>query len=556
MNRLSLDLMWRRLIAATNEQAATLVRAAFSPIVREAGDLSACVFLPTGEMLAQARTGTPGHINSMANAMKHFISAYPPASLSPGDVLLTNDPHMTSGQLHDFTVMTPVFYRSRVVAFAGSLCHLSDVGGRGLGIEALSQFEEGIRIPISKLYVGGDLNLELLRVLHANVRTPNENVGDLLAQTAANAAAASAICEMLDEFEERDLTAVGAHIVEQSEAAMRTAIGQIPEGMYRGEAVSDGIDEPISLRCGISVADSAIHVDWAGSSPASRLGINVVLNYTHAYTSYALACLLSPGIQNNEGSLRPIRVTAPEGCILNARWPAPVAARHVVGHFLPMAIINAFSGLDRLQVLAEGAASIWLTQYNGYHSDDRPFSFVMHSTGGMGARATKDGLSATAFPSGVMGMPVEVVEESAPLLVLERSLLPDSGGAGRFRGGLGQRLRVRSLSKQPITVSVLLDRIRHPASGLAGGLAGAVGRAWIDPGARPVTKARQVLGSDEILVLELPGGGGFGDPGLRAPAAAMEDLVEGYVTAPRLREDYGLSLDGVTRLPVPVGREQ
>lgn len=546
-NRLALDLMWNRLLAATDEQAATLIRAAFSPIVREAGDLSACVFLPTGEMLAQARTGTPGHINSMANAMHHFIEAYPPETLEPGDVLVTNNPHQTSGQLHDFTVMTPIFYEGRVVAFVGSLCHLTDIGGRGLGIEAQSQYEEGFCVPITKLFVAGRPNEELLKLLRANVRSPDENYGDLLAQTAGNAAAGRAVQEVLRDFGVSDLSEVGAHIIEESERATRDAIRRLPEGRYTGRVVSDGIDEPIVLECTVEIANGAVHVDWTGSSPASRFGVNVVLNYTHAYTTYAMSCLLNAQVPNNAGSLRPITVAAPEGSILNAVFPSPVAGRHVLGHFLPMAVIQALSGVAGAQALAEGAANIWLSQFTGRSASGKPFTFAMSATGGMGARSDKDGLSTTAFPSGVMGIPTEVTETATPLVVLERSLLPDSGGAGTFRGGLGQRVRIAVKSPYEWTASVLLDRIDHPATGIAGGGPGRAGRAWIEPGHRRVGKERTTLQPGEVMVLELPGGGGYGPPSERHRDLLHRDLREGYVSRQRLLADYGVSPDKLER---------
>lgn len=546
-NRLALDLMWNRLLAATDEQAATLVRAAFSPIVREAGDLSACVFLPTGEMLAQARTGTPGHINSMANAMRHFIEAYAPETLEAGDVLITNNPHQTSGQLHDFTVMTPVFHEERVVAFVGSLCHLTDVGGRGLGIEAQSQYEEGISVPIMKLFAAGRPNEELLKLLGSNVRTPNENYGDLLAQTAGNAAAGRVVLELLRDFGVPDLSEVGAHIIEESERATREAIWHLPEGRYAGRVVSDGIDEPIVLECTVEIANGGVHVDWTGSSPASQYGINVVLNYTHAYTTYAMSCLLNAQVPNNSGSLRPITVSAPEGSVLNAVFPSPVAGRHVLGHFLPMAIIQALSGLTGVQALAEGAANIWLSQFTGRSANGEPFTFAMSATGGMGARSDKDGLSTTAFPSGVMGIPTEVTETATPLIILERSLLPDSGGPGTFRGGLGQRVRITVRSPYEWTASVLLDRLEHPAAGVAGGGPGRAGDAWIEPGHRRIGKERTMLQPGEVVVLELPGGGGYGPPSERPREPLRRDLREGYVSRELMLADYGVSPEELER---------
>jgi N-methylhydantoinase B len=306
---------------------------------------------------------------------------------------------------------------------------------------------------------------------------------------------------------------------------------------------SDGIDAPIIMQCSVEIGDGRIHIDWSGSSPASRYGINVVLNYTHAYSTYAIHCLLNAQVPNNSGSLRPITVSAPEGCILNAAWPSPLAARHVIGHFLPMAIIRALSGLPGTEALAEGSANIWLAQYTGRKATGEPFTFTMSATGGMGARSDKDGLSTTAFPSGVMGIPTEIVETASPLVILERSLLPDSGGAGQYRGGLGQRIRLTIDSDYEATASVLLDRVDHAAAGTAGGAAGRPGRAWIDPGHRRLGKERVTIGRGDTIVLELPGGGGYGSPTLRDRAALRRDVREGYVTADGLRADYGLGFD-------------
>ena len=322
---ITLEVLWNRLIATVNEQAAALIRTSFTTIVRESGDLSAGVFDTRGWMIAQAVTGTPGHINSMATCIHHFMAVYPPETLSPGDVLITNDPQKTSGHLHDFTVITPIFQGDRLVAFFGNTCHVLDIGGRVYGTDAHSMFEEGLYVPITKLYSAGEPNSELLKLLAANVRAPEPVLGDIHAQVAANDVGGSRLLEFMSEFGLEDITALADEIVERSEQAMRQAIAQVPDGVYENEVFSDGYEAPVKLHVKITKSGDAMHVDWAGSSMESIRGINVVLNYTHAYTTYALKCALAPEVPNNEGSFRPVTVDAP--ATLNSQCGTACAGR-------------------------------------------------------------------------------------------------------------------------------------------------------------------------------------------------------------------------------------
>jgi len=529
LDPVTLEICWSRLIGVVNEQATALQRTSFTTIVREAGDLSAGVFDRRGWMVAQAVTGTPGHINSMALAMKHVLAEYPVDGLRPGDVLITNDPWKTSGHLNDVTICSPVFRGDDCVAFFASTCHTADIGGHVLSAEAREVYEEGLFIPIMKLYDAGQPNESLVKILRANVRLPEMVLGDFHAQIAGGAVGGERLLEFMDEFGLERLEPLADEIVRRTEGAMRDAIRALRPGVYEHAITSDGFDEPITIRVRCEVRGDELLIDYAGSSPASRRGINVVMNYTEAYTTYGVKVIVSPDVPNNEGAFRPLRIIAPEGSILNVRPPAPVAARHVIGHFLPHVIAGALGQAVPERVMAEGSANIWGIQVAGRDGDDRPFSHVFFCSGGTGARATKDGLSATAFPSGVLGTPAEVLETISPLLIERKELRPGSGGAGRHRGGLGQTIAFRVRTSQPYTCSVLCDRTRTPASGFLGGEAGALGEVLID-GARPANpKQEQTIRPGALVEVRLPGGGGYGPPAERDPDLVERDRLEGYV---------------------------
>jgi N-methylhydantoinase B len=521
-----------RLAAILDEQQATLVRTAFSTIVRESEDLACGVFDREGRMLGQSHSGTPGHINAMATGARHIVAAFPPETLEPGDVLVTNDPWMTAGQINDLTVATPVFRGERMIGLFASTCHAPDIGGRLLSAEAGDVFEEGLRLPIMKLARRGEMNEELLGLIRANVRTPHETVGDLYAQTAANDVGARSLLRCLDDLDLQDLEAVGAEIRHRSEAAMRAAIAQLPDGRYEAVGYSDGHGERITLALAAIIAGDEITLDFAGSSPQSEHGINVVLNYTHAYASFALKAAVAPGVPHNDGSFTPVHVTAPEGCILNCREPAPVASRHVVGHFVPGVVLAALAPVLEREV-AGSSDALWITVWS-------PYNLTLFQSGGAGAWHGRDGRNSSGFPSAVASVPTEVLENAAPLIQRERSLRMDSGGAGRWRGGLGQTSVMTSRGGD-WRVSALADRTKVPAPGADGGQDGAVGEVSVD--GRPLPTKRLIgLAPDARVRLDLPGGGGVGDPGQRDPAAVLRDVVDGYVSIAAAKELYGVTI--------------
>ncbi|MGH7052481.1 MAG: hydantoinase B/oxoprolinase family protein, partial [Stellaceae bacterium] len=444
------QVMWSRLIAVVEEQAQTLVRTAFSTTVREAGDLSAGVFDKAGNMLAQAVTGTPGHVNSMAAAVRHFLDAFPLQTMRPGDHYITNDPWLTCGHLHDLTVVSPTFRNGEPVGLFASTVHVVDIGGLGMGPDGRQVFEEGLSIPLMALAREGRMNEDLLRIIRANVREPLQVEGDVYALAACNDEGSRRLLEMMEEFGIAALDRLGETIIETSRQATLAAIGKLKPGKYRNTVAMDGFEKPLTLAAEMTIGAEGIHVDYTGTSPASAFGINVVLNYTTAYTAFGVKCLVAPEVPNNAGSLAPITVSAPEGCLLNARRPRAVAARHTVGHMLPDVVFGCLHQVMEGGVPAEGASSLWIPQIfggadlidevgtAGAGPEIRPFSTAIFHCGGTGARPGKDGLDVTAFPSGVRTIPVEATEAVAPVLFRRREFRDGSGGAGRWRGGLGQ----------------------------------------------------------------------------------------------------------------------
>jgi len=534
-----LQILWQRLISVTNEQAAALVRTAFTPIVRDAEDLSAAVFDRSGHMLAQSVTGTPGHINSMATGMKHFLSAYPADTLNPGDVLITNDPWQTSGHLHDLTVATPVFRDHELVGLFANTCHALDIGGRPFSADADDVYEEGLYMPIMKLYERGQPNDSLFRIIRANVRAPGPVLGDIHAQVACNDVGARSLVALMKEFHLDTLDEVAEIIIRRSEEAMRRAIATVPDGEYTSETAADGFEHPIRIKTRVIVLGDAVTVDYSGTSPRDRRGINVPLNYTEAYTTFAIKAAISPEVPNNDGSFRPIRVIAPSDCILNAQPPAPVGARAIVGHFLPGTIFRALGPAAGIRAMAAGADSVCLITVHG-ETPAAPFTYTFFCLAGMGARAEKDGLSTTGFPSGVAGTAAEVTETLAPILLQRRELRGDSGGAGRQRGGLGQTIELAVRTGRTYGLAATADRTKFPAEGVEGGLGGAPARTALDSGEERNFKGTQQIPPERRTVLDLAGGGGFGDPLTRDPRSVMRDVLNGFVSLEAARDTYGV----------------
>lgn len=529
LDLIRMQVMWNRLLAVVEEQAQVLLRTAFSPIVRECGDLSAGVFDLDGRMLAQAVTGTPGHVNSMAESVRHFIRYFPIDTMEEGDIYITNDPWMGTGHLNDFVLTTPAFHRGRLVGMFSCTSHLTDIGGLGFGPDARDVFMEGIYIPMLKLAERGQVNYTLMEMVKANTRLPVESEGDVYSLAACNDVGCRRLSEMMAEFELEDLTELGNHIIKNSGDAVKAEIAKLPAGKYHNRMTIDGYDEPVELVATTTVESDRIVVDYDGTSPASRYGINVPMAYTTAYTCFGLSCIVSAKIPNNAGSLAPLVVKAPTGSIVNAPKPHAVCIRHVIGQMLPDVVFGCLRQAVPDRVPAEGTSALWNVNLRGMlggaNRGDSNFTITAVTNGGTGARPTKDGMSATAYPSGVRGTPVEIIESTAPVVVWRKELRPDSGGAGRQRGGLGQTIEIESANSETFEVMAAFDRIDHPARGRDGGHDGEKGYLGLSSGRRLRGKGTQEIPTGERLIVKTPGGAGIGDPRERSTEAVAADLL-------------------------------
>jgi N-methylhydantoinase B len=522
MDGIELEIMWGGLISIVSEQAKALQRIAFSPIVREAGDLATALFDADARMVAQAITGTPGHINSLGAAAKNLVAAIPPEKIHPGDVLITNDPWMSAGHFFDITVLTPIFRKGKLIAYCGSTIHHTDIGGYGIGAGARDIHEEGLWIPVLKLYERGEPNETLHRIIARNVRTPDAIFGDLAAQVSSGRTGGERLNALCDRYSLDDIGQLSHEIISRSEKATRETIRKLPAGTYRGETSFDVPGGDVIELCTAVTIDATrgeITVDFAGSSGPSRHGINVVRAYTHAYSTFAVRSVLNPDLPNNAGSLAPIKVELPGNCIVNAEYPSPVNARHVVGMYVPFPILKALAQIMPERVLAEGSGAVWTIQVQGRDRDGKPFTSSMFNySGGMGARATKDGLSATCYPTGVSAVPVEVLEASIPIEFTCKELVPGTGGRGLCRGGDGQRVGFRMRTGRDWLLNAIPSRLHIPAEGLVGGEPGAAGAFLINGKPNLAAHKRAMEAADEIL-MQTPGGGGFGEPPAVADAS-------------------------------------
>jgi N-methylhydantoinase B len=553
VNRIHFQIMWNRLISVVEEQARIMIRTAFSTTVREAGDLSAGIFDVRGRMIAQAVTGTPGHVNSMAESVAHFLRRYPIETMSPGDHYITNDPWLGTGHLHDLTVVSPAYHHGKLIALFANTAHVIDVGGLGMGPEGRSVFEEGMYIPIIRCFSHGVPNETFFDFLRAGSRLPTELEGDVYSLCACNDAGARRLIEMMDEYHLESLDPVAGFIFDHSLGATLAEIARLPFGEWSNEIWSDGYDEPIRLAASLRVLNNAIEVDFAGTSGLSSRGINVPPAYCRAYSCFGIKCVVAPGIPNNWASLSPFRMIIPDGCILNAPHPYPVSVRHVIGHLLPDLMMGCLYQAVPDRVTAEGASALWNPPLRGGSSVSGQargnkvvigdFEIITFNSGGTGARVAQDGLDATAYPSGVRTMPIEATENVAPIIIWRKELRPDSCGPGLTRGGAGQIMEIGTKGDLEFSVNASFDRISYAPKGRGGGMDGACGVVKRKSGAQLRAKGFQIIPDGDRLVLELPGGGGMGDATKRDPEKVRRDVRDGLVSVENARLLYGADID-------------
>jgi len=548
ISKVAYQVMWNRLISVVEEQAQALVRTAFSTSVREAGDLSAGVYNDQGEMLAQAVTGTPGHVNAMADAVPHFIRRIGRENIEEGDVYITNDPWEGTGHLHDITIVTPSFHGGALVGFFACTAHIVDIGGRGFGADANSVYEEGLYIPIMKFAVRGEVDKTLIRIIRGNVREPDQLVGDIYALATCNEIGHRRLIDMMQEFSLETLEGISDFILTNSRQATLDRINALGAATADGAMRMDGYSTPIDICVHLSIEKDRIVADFAGSSGLDKKGINCPLVYTKAYACYALKCAIAPEIPNNAASLAPFEITAPDNTIVNALHPAPVALRHIVGHMVPDAVYDALDKILPDTVPAEGAGSLCNFQVSLRPRTDAKApadavrsEVLTFNSGGSGARPTLDGMNATAFPSGVMTMPVEATEQVGPVIIWRKELRADSGGAGTNRGGLGQHMEVGARAGYEFDIQAMFDRIDHPARGRRGGTSGAPTTIVRSDGAKMKGKGKQFVPHGEKVVMAFPGGAGYGAPQDRAQTQINRDLALGYISPDAAKTDYNMS---------------
>ena len=528
ISALRLGSAWARIAGLMDEAAESFVRTSFSSVVRDNWDMAVGLMDSQGRQFAQSSRSVPSFVGTMPVTLAAMLRRYPAERLSPGDVLISNDGYLGTGHLNDITMVKPIFAEGRVLAWIGSTFHATDIGGAP-SVEARDAWEEGLTIPVARILKAGVENEDVVAFLEANLRQPAEVLGDLRAQFAMYDQAEPRLKRILAEEGLADADCLAAEIFARSERAMRAAITAVPDGEVVDQVTADGFEHPVTIRLRLAIKGDALTLDFTGTDPQIARPVNSPLNFSRAYSNYAVKCALDPTTPNNDGCFRPITLIAPEGSIVNPRRPAPVWGRHLTGHYLPMLVLAALGHMIPERVIAESGSPLWNIYFTGEGQDGRRYVRMFFMNGGHGAAASHDGASCLSFPSNVATQPVEQFENAALLMVTEKALIANSGGAGQRRGGLGQRIGFRVLGEQPVTATYRHERVQHPPRGILGGEAGRGGRDLLNGEPVPA-KARLVLKPGDTLTFETPGGGGFGPPAERNAADTARDNLEGYVS--------------------------
>ncbi|MFP6747666.1 MAG: hydantoinase B/oxoprolinase family protein [Alphaproteobacteria bacterium] len=536
LDAVDVGIMWDRLVAISDEIVTTLVRTSFSTIVSESYDLTVALLDADGQLMAQGTYSVPVFMGTAPVTLRHMLDRFPMDTLRPGDVVITNDPWMGTGHMFDINVMRPIFHGGRIVAYVISITHLPDIGGLGFGAAAREIYHEGLRLPICKLFEAGKCNDFIIELVRANVRAPDQVIGDLLANVTATKAGEGMLTAFLADYGLADFAALSGEIRGRSERATRARIGGMADGAYRNEIQIEGVDGPLTLACTIDVAGDGMRVDFAGTDASVRQGINVPFCYSRAMVLYSIKCLTAPELPNNGGSVVPITVTAPRGCLLDAQPPSPTGARHMIGHFVSPLVFGALAGAVPDHIQAD-CGMMDLMTFQGRHRDCHEISTIYFASGGFGALSGRDGAETTPGPSNMAVVPVEVWETLTSTTVESKKLLPDSGGPGTWRGGLGQEVVIRNDSGHVMGVFCMANRTDFPAQGLMGGQPGRAREHRINGVTVDPKGHYELQPGDRITMIEA-GGGGYGPPTERPRAAIEADLAEGFITPDAAARDY------------------
>ena len=549
---ITLGVIWGALQSIAVEIGTTVHKTAYSEQAREGQDFSVAVFDPEGRMVAQGPY-SPGHMGAMSFAVKNALAAHPVHTLRPGDAILLNDPLLGSGHLPDFFVTQPAFHAGRLVGFAVNILHHTDVGGQrpgSQGVEGIfDYFQEGLRIPPTKVWQGYEEQEGILGIIAANTRTPDKVLGDLRAQRSALRVGELRLQELAARYGPETLFAAMQEILARTEASMRRAIREVPDGVYTFEDFMDdwgpGTD-PLRVAVTVTVAGDRMTIDYEGSSPQTASGMNSYINYTRSYSYAAVKCLTDPFGPMNEGALRPVTVRAPEGSFLNPRPPAGGGPRAIICYRTFESVLGALAPALPERVAA--AASHMANPTFGGWDRARKRRFVAYELvlSGTGGRATKDGCEAMSWAFNASNIPVEAQEANQPIVIERFELIRDSAGAGRFRGGLGVRRDMRFLADEG-KLTNLSDRQRFPPYGLFGGKPGRLARTVLDPGPGETVvhgKASREFAYGDVLSFQQSGAGGYGDPLARDPARVLEDVLDDYVSVEAAGREYGVVVVG------------
>jgi N-methylhydantoinase B len=535
--------------SAADQMALILMRTAHSPIVRDAMDFSTALCDASGQNLAQGLT-TPMHLGSFYDAMRHLIGQYE-GRIGPDDVFIGNDPYLASGQhLPDIYVIQPVFHGQRLCGWVATIAHHVDVGGLVPGSNSLAAVEihqEGLRLPFLKLAQAGELNETLLQIIAANVRVPDQVLGDIHAQRAACLAGQREFAVLLERYGVDCVMEYGEALQDYSEKLARAAIALVPDGTYRFSDHIDGLGEdpkPIEFHVSVTVHGEELTVDWTGTSPQVKGGINAPLSFCKSNVYAALRSIMPADVPNCHGYTRPIHVIAPESSVLNARYPAPCGARGITGYRIVDCIFGALAQAVPDQVAADGAGGSTLPSFAGWDGN-KGFVFSECVMGTWGATSRHDGQEGVPhMASNQANVPVEMIESDYPIRIERYGFVPDTGGAGRYRGGLGLVREYRMLADD-IYFGVRSDKSFNPPHGLFGGHSGAPAVNLIRAGAEdavlpPMPMKRITLRRGDVYRHVMAGGGGFGDPLEREPESVRADVLDDKVTVQHARKAYGV----------------
>ena len=534
MDAVGIEIMWTRLVSIVDEAAKVIARTAFSTLSNDANDYACVLTDAAGASLAQNTYGIPSFIATLPATVRHMLREFGADTMRDGDVFVTNDPWIGTGHLPDVCLVKPLFHAGRLVAFAATTSHVPDIGGQVRSIAPREVFEEGLHIPPVRFLRGGEPDPLLVTVIRANVRTPDQTMGDIWAQVAALGVMEARLRQLMEDYALPDLSALAHEIYGRSEHAMRAAIARVPEGTYRYEMQTDGMEAPFTLRVALTVRGGTIEADYAGTTAQQPCAINCPLTYTYAMTAYAVRCALLPDLPNNEGMFRPVRVKAPERTLLNPLFPAAVGGRAATGHYVPVLVFGALHQALPDRVMAAPGSPLWNMTMIGEDAGRR-YACVMFFNGGLGGRPGSDGVGCLSWPSNISTTPVEVAERAAPVLVRYKRLCPGSGGAGQHRGGLGQETLVELRGDTGSSVFFMTERTAIPAPGLGGGEAGGLGAVLID-GEPANTRVPHHLKQGATVLIRTPGGGGYGPAPQRDPDHCAHDVRQGYVPPAESRQ--------------------